>query len=339
MRVISTLVYGAHLERINSIPSDSVLHINDAFTQEMLDYYFQKGQPAYVVNDHYSSIELANTNCFALPLFAESQAKKIRSLSLPTVETNNCFNFIVNKPQVNRFLCLKLVEWFELQDYNYTWSAFDCNFGMEKIINEIAGLGTNSEITPECKNYIISPVVVPKKTLYKTEQNGNNNIVVDGGVNTGTNKTWNEGLDKIFTHSAISLITESVSYQRAAVFTEKTIYAILGYTFPIWIGGYRQADEFRRMGFDTFDDVVDHSYQHYDTLIQRCYHAFSDNIELLRNKEYVAELRQQCMPRLVKNYQLLTNNQIGKFIDEEIGKYPQDLKQSLAQILYYFRQK
>lgn len=336
MRVISTLHYGGLLQYLNAIPPDSVLHVYDAFTQEMAEYYYSKGIPAYIVNDHYTCMEIKQQKIYAVPLFAMAQERAFKKLIIPELKTTHCFNFMINKPMVNRFLCLKLVEWFKLSDFDYTWSAIDTNFGMENIIAEWQDI-SQDEISNDCRSFLLSSVSIPKKTLFANEEIVGQHLKTTMGVGTGPNNNWSSGLDTIFSGSAISLITESLGHQRGAVFTEKTLCSIVGHTFPIWIGGYRQAQEWRRVGFDIFEDIIDHSYDSYDTLIQRCYHAIADNLPLLQNKTKAAELRQQCMPRLQRNYELLQNNQIKKFVDAEIATWPEDLQQSMPQILSHFR--
>ena len=80
--------------------------------------------------------------------------------------------------------------------------------------------------------------------------------------------------------SAVALISESADFQKASVFTEKTLYALMALNFPLFIGGYGHADQLTRMGFDVFDDIIDHSYQYKETLFERCYYAFYNNLEL-----------------------------------------------------------
>ena len=93
----------------------------------------------------------------------------------------------------------------------------------------------------------------------------------------------------------------------------------------------------KRLRFDTFDDVIDHSYQSYDTLIERCYYAFTRNLPLLSDKNTATELRLLHKDRLYKNRQLLLQNHLEKFVDQEISKFPKDLQLVMPEILKYFR--
>jgi hypothetical protein len=241
---------------------------------------------------------------------------------------------MANKHRVNRFLCIKLVEFFKLNDFDYTWSGIKRHFDMTKILNELDTLGSSAPFDNEVRSYLLGPIALEKRWITHDYQ-----VELDYAVtNYGGNEwTWKNGLDKLFLNSATSLITEPVSYQKVALFTEKTLYSVFGLNFPIWIGGgYNQANEWKKIGFDVFDDVIDHSYQSYDSLIERCYYAFFYNRELLSNKSYAKKMRLQCKNRLLNNRQLLFDNQIKKFIDFEIAKFPIELQQTIPKILKRF---
>jgi hypothetical protein len=113
------------------------------------------------------------------------------------------------------------------------------------------------------------------------------------------------------------------------VFTEKTAYAILGRTFPLWVGGgIEQAEKFEQMGFDVFRDIIDHSYQHCPTLIERCYYAFERNLPLLSDYKYARKIREKCIDRLESNRQLLMNKQVDKFCQQQFMQWPTALQQA-----------
>jgi hypothetical protein len=106
----------------------------------------------------------------------------------------------------------------------------------------------------------------------------------------------------------------------------------LGLTFPLWIGGYGQADEWRKLGLDAFDDVVDHGYQYYDTLIERCWWAFALNIDLLTNKEKAADLRQLNATRLIANRDLFLQDHLAKQNDLTISTWPKEIQDAYVPV-------
>ena len=336
MKVISTVEHSRSLGNIEKLCSTDVLHISDVFDMDYLETIFStKGRPGYVVSDSFNNF----SDCYCLPLWIELETKKI--LAAPSnsvkVDTDHCFNFQINKKQINRFLCMKLVEYFKLTDFDYTWSGVDVAFDMSQIIVEMNTLGNACPIVAARQGELLSPISVPKKFVLPPGSapiNGNSSSITNYGSNLWV---WKHVLSNLITRTAVSLITESLTFQRCSVFTEKTLYSVLGLTFPIWIGGYKQADEWHQLGFDVFDDIVNHDYQHYNTLIERCYYAVELNLRLLTDRKWVAQLRKKNMPRLLKNRQLLENNHLEKYNNIKIVTWPADLQQAMPDILKYFR--
>jgi hypothetical protein len=337
LQVLSTLDHGRNFDNISEFDNEHVLHIFDVFDQQYVDQLLKKGSPKYVVNDHFGHVEFDGLQIITLPLYIEQETRKvIKDLEFDDqLSTSNCFNFIINKKQINRFLCIKLVELFNLTDYDYTWSGVDQNFDMSYVIEELNQLGHKSPLSEQAKSFILEPIRLEKKFFHFNKNNspGNSSVRPVGGISW----IWQNGMQELFSKSAISLITESVSIQKGSVFTEKTLFAVLGLTFPIWVGGYNQAQQWARLGFDTFDDVIDHSYQTYDTLVERCYYAVAKNIELLSNLSKTQQLRQQNLHRLLKNRNILLNNGLSHFVDQQVLHFPSDLQQVMPDILKHFR--
>ena len=329
------------LATIDKITTDHVLHVHDFFDQDYVSKILQKGAPYAIVSDHMITSPYSDPIPFyGLPLWVEKETKKIinQAKFSNDISTLNCFNFMINRKQVNRFLCIKFVEWFKLTNFDYTWSAVDQRFDMSDILAELDLLGAQSPVDQQTRSFMLAPIQLKKRFIDYEKSSTDDSTRYKINNFGGSVWAWQNGLQELFSKSAISLITESLQYQKCAIFTEKTIYSVLGLTFPIWVGGgYNQASEWQRLGFDTFDDIIDHSYQSYDTLIERCYYAFADNLDLLSNKDKSAELRSLCHDRLLKNRELLLQNQLGNFVDAEISKYPTELQACMPDILKHFR--
>lgn len=312
----------------DNITRKSVLYIYDAFDQDALSNLLQSQVPAYIISDGFLSVECLTYKIYCAPLFLAESINKVVE-NLPTeqqYQTRHIFNFMINKKQINRFLCMKLVELFKLDSYDYTWSGVDANFDMSMILDELNQLGSNSIFTVEQKSLILSSIKISPKFFGRNEIKNNSHIDF-----ISTSWTWNHGLNEIFCGSVVSLITESLSFEKSTIFTEKTLYAVLGKTFPLWVGGgINQAQEFKKMGFDTFDDVIDHSYQHCATLIERCYYAFKRNLHILTDYEYASKIRESMMPRLEHNQQLIKNKQVDIFCRQQISQWPEDLQQAIS---------
>jgi hypothetical protein len=322
---------------------DDTLHIYDVFDSNKLNQILAYSKPKYIVSDHWTKIDINSTPIYAIPLWLAANAKSFKSAKLLPPITQHTFNFMINKKQVNRHLCLKLVELFKLTDYAYTWSGISPEFDMSDIILELDTLGENSPLTPKERAFMLASVSIkPNFIAYQHNHRDNSSVLLVDQNGHGDNSSdtefvvgrrpWNDGLNTMFSSSAVSLITESAQFQKGAVFTEKTLYSILGLSLPIWVGGYQQATEWNRLGFDIFDDIIDHSYQNYDTVFERCYHALADNLDLLTNKQRTAELRQQLLPRLETNRNLILDQHLIRFIKQEVSLWPLDLQQHIPAI-------
>lgn len=316
--------------------TDKILHTSDVlYPDEVLELIDKKGQPKYIANDTLSCIEIpGGPLVYCVPLWVEGQAALFKDYEFPTeIQTNHVANFLINKRQVNRHILVKLVEIYNI-DVNYTWSGLDTGFDMTQIINELDCIDSASWLSSGHRSQLLAPIeLAPKWIEYPRQQKSDISVANYGG----NCWTWDNGLDQVVSQTAVSLISESLRFQKAALFSEKTMYSVLGLTFPLWVGGYGQADQWRRLGFDAFDDIVDHSYQYCETLIERCWKAVLLNIDLLTNKEKAANLRQLCVERLINNRNLFLYDHLMDRNDEIISSWPLDLQDAYEPIKRHYR--
>lgn len=304
-----------HIQYMNKMPSTLRMFVSEnnhlcyrfgdyQITNEVINQIILEHGPAdYIVSDFYCKLDSAhNILCVPLVFYTSSIpiARLINHSSPAVVKTEYCFNFSVNLKRINRFIMIKLIEWFGLTNMDYTWSGVDSNFDMSTIIEEINSIQT-PPWSKEFQSFLLAPITTQKKWINVPDDTA----IELTNIQTVNKKVWLAGLDQLYSHSAVSLIAESIDYQAGVGYTEKTAYAVFGQTFPIWVGGKYQAEQFAKLGYDTFDDVIDHSYQYKDTLIERCYHAIADNLEILRNLEHAAVLRNNRSDRLAENRQKL----------------------------------
>ena len=307
---------------------NTVLWLHDTINYSTLDQLIAKfGNPRYIVNDN--NFGHHDKSIYGLPLFLEKEIQLFKNLDfVDNVETKSCFNFMINKKSENRRLLLKLVEYFNLSTEYYTYSGLCVNADMSRVIEELETLKDQSwppMSTEEYDNFkfvLLASCNIPSNIInYPGQINSNSSILNYGG----NQWTWVNGLDDIFQNTAVSLISESVEYQKVSCVTEKTGYSVLGLTFPIWVGGYGIADAWGAAGLDTFDDIVDHSYQHKNTLIERCYHAVADNIKLLTDLNFIQAKRNQCLARLIDNRKKILNGILTDYCYQAIQTWPKDL--------------
>ena len=242
----------------------------------------------------------------SFPSFLARENREFINQQIQTEWANKTatFNFMINKPRPHRIQLLKMIKEFELADYRHSL-AWKTN-----TINDIPV--TDYKFGPE--------------------------VVMDRGVKNGSfcnAHTYQALLQKtVFEPACVSLITEPVYYERETIITEKTIMAMYAGTIPIWVGGWRIPDYLKQAGFDTFDDIVDHSYQDLADPADRCRQAVELNLDLLRYFDITKRINWECRDRLRKNVEIVESNYFRtkclSIISQHSGQVQQKLKQMLG---------
>jgi hypothetical protein len=123
----------------------------------------------------------------------------------------------------------------------------------------------------------------------------------------------------LFRKCAVNIIVESSSQTdtnswHSIFVTEKTFKAFGMLQLPIWWAVPGVVDCVRTMGFDVFDDIIDHSYDQEHNEDQRL-EMLIKQIKQLESKN-LAQLRSELMPRLIANWETLDhicNANFGQF--------------------------
>lgn len=211
--------------------------------------------------------------CLPLLLAAEAQEFNHEGILPCWQSRSHAFNFMINKPRPNRLILLDLVHDLQLTNYRHSlcWQqdyknipVTDFRFGDERVMDQ--GFRNGSHSNASTYHHLLK--------------------------------------SRVFELTAVSLITEPAFHERETIMTEKTIMAIWAGTLPIWVGGWRCADTMRDYGFDVFDDVIDHSYQHLSDPEDRCFHAIKQNQAILRSVFDLAPFHD----RLKHNLDLMRSN-------------------------------
>ena len=227
------------------------------------------------------------------------------------------FNFMINKPRLHREFLLLLIKHFNLDNYTYTlcWKRPEVN-------QNNLGRVTDNPIYREIIN--TTTMDIPTQQFLLGQEN-----LLDRGLqyrHITNSENYQQFLQKnVFEPSCISIITEPVFYEQETIISEKTIMAIYGGTIPIWVGGWRIPDYMRSLGFDIFDDVVDHSYQAFSDPLDRCYQAVRLNLHLLKDHRRVQDIVAQSQARLQYNLDLLRQNCFRQKIIEQLPTFDPDV--------------
>lgn len=150
-------------------------------------------------------------------------------------------------------------------------------------------------------------------------------ILVDGVI-TDHERIYNVDNSKFYS-CAFNIIAESSSQTdehiwKSIFVTEKTWKVIMQHQLPIWYGVPGTVNQVRQLGFDTFDDILNH---HKYDLVENESERYQQVFELIINinQQYsltdCQQLRNQLKPRLVANYQRLV--ELSKTIQPRINQY------------------
>jgi len=293
---------------------DTVIYIADHhYDADEQCYHVDRllnGNESTIIFDHVVQHDdiLKKYNLLYFPSFIAKENQQFVEQQIIPEWTNKTrtFNFMINKPRPHRILLLELIKKYNLTNYTHSlpWQVNTIN---------------NIPVT----NYAFGP-----------------EITMERGIRNGHYKnahTYQGLLQKtIFEPACISLITEPAYYEKETILTEKTLMAMYAGTFPIWVGGWRIADYMSSLGFDIFDDIIDHSYQAVDNPADRCRLAIELNIDLLKDFDRAVNLINSCQTRLEKNVELLEQNVFLDFCNNQIKQNQGQIQAALIDILTQF---
>ena len=261
-----------------------------------------------VVFDHIlHDDELSEYNLIYFPIFLASECQEFIEQDIHTFweRKTRIFNFSINKPRKHRYILLREIELLGLTSYRHSlaWK--------HNQINDIKV--TDYKFGPETQE--------------------------EFGISNGSFKnalTYDKLLKPIFQDTCISIITEPCFFEKEALVTEKTIMAFMGGTIPIWFGGWKNAKAFSKLGFDVFEDIVDHSYETLEDPSERCTQSLERNLHLF-DLEKMQKIIKDNQHRLQCNLDLLMSNTFLQKCFAQVRQSQEPLRSSLLQIMSTFR--
>jgi len=134
----------------------------------------------------------------------------------------------------------------------------------------------------------------------------NRNLIVDdyeiyAGGNNDNILNFNQCLRFRYRTSFLEIITESSFSSPGYMLTEKTMHGFYACNFPILLSGQGAVGHLRDIGFDMFDDIIDHSYDLISNPIDRIVQAVDQNRDLLTDAQQVKKLWVDNQERFHKN--------------------------------------
>jgi len=341
-----TINYGKHMIDIfgptyrycdETLTKPEIIFVNDHHydvdlstfhIKNLLEHSTCDSQQHLLVFDHMAhEDQLQQFNHVSLPVFLAASAEEFAQQNIQPNWNNKttCFNFMINKPRHNREFLLLLIKHFELVDYSYSLCWKTTNLKRNHMIR-------NTQSERYKKIIRDTPIDIPEKIYTFGHE-----VFMDHGLRYGHVKNSENyaGLlqSTVFEPSCVSLITEPSFYERETLQTEKTIMAMYGGTLPIWVGGWRIPQSLRQLGFDVFDDIVDHSYETLADPWDRAYYAVEKNLNLLRNPNLAKDFIATNYARLQHNINLLEQNVFLEYCIQKINTYDLNTRSVLIKIM------
>ena len=110
-----------------------------------------------------------------------------------------------------------------------------------------------------------------------------------------------------YLNSFVEIVNESLYSTVEFMLTEKTIQSFYGYNFPIIFSGVGVIKHLRDLGLDMFDDIINHSYDKIENLVDRIVVGIDSNRRLLTDGDYTKEKWKQCQHRFESNVEIIKN--------------------------------
>lgn len=280
---------------------DEVIYIDDHHydektgrfpVQDLLDN--NPGEHVLVFDHLGHDDQLRDRPHVTLPVFLAAETREFIEQKIQPIwhEKTHCFNFMINKPRSGRKKFLALIDQMKLTNFLHTlcWQAS------------------------------------PYPSIPTTDYRRGDELVLPQGFKN--QKFFNAMVyhqilkHRVFEPTCVSMITEPCYHEREIMITEKTLMAMYGGTIPIWAGGWRLPDAMRDLGFDVFDDLVDHSYSTLDDPDQRMRQAVLLNQRLLTDLTWARYCVMSNHERLAHNVRLIESNVFLRFAQAQVRMQP-----------------
>jgi hypothetical protein len=144
-------------------------------------------------------------------------------------------------------------------------------------------------------------------------------IIYDQGENNNVSN-FERRLKSKYQNSFVEIVTESSFTAPSFMLTEKVLNSIYGCNFPIILSGVGAVAHLRELGFDMFDDIIDHGYDHITNPFDRIVHAVEDNRKLLLDGDYVKQIWLDNQYRFVNNL-VVAKNMYAWYKERTIKKF------------------
>jgi hypothetical protein len=201
---------------------------------------------------------------------------------------DNCFEFISRAGVVDLTVCPETTHHFICLNRLHRWQRY--NLVINLLDQKLDKFGVISYLSPPTNN--ADPGRFPMQIDWDINQSS---------VTERQHRVDHPGI----TGALFNVITES-SYENTdgshylPMLSEKSFKCFILHQIPIWLTPYHSVICFRELGFDVFDDIVDHSYDLELDPVRRI-ELVTNQIEKICKLTNLNDIRQQLKSRFLKN--------------------------------------
>ena len=255
-----------------------IITTNEGASHRWFDRLIDRLQQNHVLLDHI----IIRSSCLWDP---DSPVSHVHTI------VDECSDFITNlknyTPQVvepsHHFVCLnRLDRW---QRYQLVKEILDCKLDQ---------FGSVSYLQKPNNNDLRFPLVIDQPEITWQEQR---NIAMP--ALTGA-------LFNIICETAYESDTAQLIHHHRPGMTEKSYKCFALFQIPIWLAPYRAVSCYRQLGFDVFDDLVDHGYDLEPDPVKRIELVITQIKNIVKfDHQQLLDVKIKLAPRFEKNWQRL----------------------------------
>jgi hypothetical protein len=177
----------------------------------------------------------------------------------------------------------------------YKNGFFACNPNYNMSVNFLKSLKIKPKTSKQLKNDFL-------KGLVRFKNNDFNLLKKLPKSNPSVVDNYNINLLPVYEKIGIEIVTGTMFFENDIQFSEKEVQNIYGKNFPIYITGCGMVKEVKNFwNIDTFDDIIDHSYDEIKDPFKRLTTAIDNNEKLLNGSINIKELWSDNQKRFEDN--------------------------------------
>lgn len=281
--------------------------------------------PRSITSEHYAGIDCTYSHILnpASVFFYHEVVEFSKITQEPVLyNTEYCFSFMLNRKRLPRLMLIRMIEFLDFQNYNYSLCFSNTEFNAQQILPQLEQADIPNK--QHFKNILLGTTQLSPR-IWLNGAPTKNSTVDNFDYGDRNSDTYYNTMQYLFNDSAVAVIVETVGTEPATVFTEKSLMPVLSLNFPIWFGGWNQASAFRDLGFDVFDDIIDHSYEKKHNYLERCFYSLKNNQKLLTDITYAQSIRSEMLDRLYKNKEYALSYELRERLHSKLSQSSVDV--------------